>query len=66
MLKLNPNDVQMRLEYARALASFGASSSAYFQFSEALRYNDLLDAAETKRLKPAEIQSINEEMKKLP
>ena len=49
-LKINPNDVRMHLEYARALAGFGDTPGAYAHFQEAKRYNQLLNSDEAKRL----------------
>jgi len=49
-LRLNPNDVSMRLRYAETLAAFGKRTEAVEQVRTALKYDDLLDPAEPKRL----------------
>ncbi len=65
-LRINPNDVRMHLEYARALAGFGDTPGAYAHFQEAKRYNQLLNSDEAKRLRPDELEQIEAEIKKLP
>ncbi len=57
-LDLNPNDVGVRLEYARALEAFGDRAAAAKEYLEAIRKNDLLDRAEPKRLPVTERDQI--------
>jgi O-antigen ligase len=65
-LELNPNEVSIRLEFARALATLGKPADAREQFRLALWYNDQLDPAEPKRLSPEQIDAINSEIAALP
>jgi len=65
-LELNPNEVSIRLEFARALATLGKPADAREQFRLALWYNDQLDPTEPKRLSPEQIDAINSEIAALP
>jgi tetratricopeptide (TPR) repeat protein len=49
-LGLDPGDVGLRLEYARALEKLGDTDFAKEQYREALRWDDLLPKDEPKRL----------------
>jgi tetratricopeptide (TPR) repeat protein len=51
-LELNPNEVVIRLDLASLLERLGKAEDAREQIRTALRYDDLLDAAEPKRLSP--------------
>ena len=65
-LELNPNEVSIRLEYADALAGFGApddKAEATTQYQEALRYNSLLKPDEPKRLRPEKVAEIEKKLK---
>ena len=60
-LELNPNEVSIHLDYADALRDLGRSADAVEQDELALKYNDLLQPDEPKRLTPqrvAEIQKL--------
>jgi hypothetical protein len=48
--ELNPNDVPIRLEYADALERAGRKTEAAAEIRIALRFDDLLDPTEPKRL----------------
>lgn len=56
-LRLDPNNVDVRIEYADVLRRFGDSAAAA-QYREALRYNDLLSPDEPKRLSPPKLNEI--------
>jgi tetratricopeptide (TPR) repeat protein len=49
-LGLSPGDVQLRLQYAKALQKLGDLDFAKEQYREALRWDDLLPSDEPKRL----------------
>ena len=57
-LRLDPNSVQIRLDYAGLLRRLGDRGGARDQFSAALRYNDLLNPDEPKRLPPARVNEV--------
>jgi O-antigen ligase len=65
ILELNPNEVSLRLEYARALEALNLRGLAREQFKLALQYNDELDAAEPKRLKSDELKAVRDEINAL-
>lgn len=65
-LRLNPNDVPLRLRYADALVKLGDPVLGRAEYVEALRYNDMLDKAENKRLTPEQIQDVHKKMDALP
>lgn len=58
-LQLDPNNVEVRLNYADALALFGERAEAKRQYELALRYNDLLDLAEKKRLSSDRLKEVH-------
>jgi hypothetical protein len=62
VMELNPNEVSLRLEYARDLQLLDMDAEARKQFELALKYNDLLDKDEPKRLSADEIAEIKSEM----
>ncbi len=62
-IDLNPNDVAIRLQYAAALEKLGMFENARDEYQEALRYNDLLDATEPKRLSPEQVAGIQEKIR---
>jgi tetratricopeptide (TPR) repeat protein len=64
-LVLNPNDISIRLEYAKALELLREPKQAVDQLRLALSYNDQLDAAEPKRLTASQIQAIQDQINSL-
>ncbi|MEO6434757.1 MAG: O-antigen ligase family protein [Tepidisphaeraceae bacterium] len=64
-LKLDPNNVPTRLDYAAALAKFNQPPAAVAQFRESLRRNDLLDATEPERLTRERIGEIEKQIVEL-
>jgi cytochrome c-type biogenesis protein CcmH/NrfG len=64
-LRLDPNNVEVRLEYGEALRRFGDPSGAAEQYREALRYNDLLAADEVKRLPRQRVEQVNRAIEEL-
>jgi tetratricopeptide (TPR) repeat protein len=65
VVKLNPNDVGIRVEYADALASFNTPedrAEAVNQYREALRFNSLLKEDEPKRLRGARVAEIEKKI----
>jgi tetratricopeptide (TPR) repeat protein len=65
-LRLDPNSVQSRLDYAALLTRLGDSSGARDQYEAALRQNDLLSPDEPKRLPPAKLEQIRKAISDLP
>jgi O-antigen ligase/tetratricopeptide (TPR) repeat protein len=61
-LELNPNEVSIRLDYAKALEQLRLPQQAAEQLQLALFFNHMLDPAEPKRLTPAQIQAIQKEL----
>ena len=57
-LRLDPNNVDTRLEYAEVLSRLGDRAAAAEQYRQALRYNDLLAPDEPKRLPPKRLETI--------
>jgi hypothetical protein len=66
IMELNPNQVSLRLEYARDLEAFNHLPQAKAQFKLALAFNDQLDKAEPKRLTAKQVQEIRTEIDSLP
>ncbi|MGD0542210.1 MAG: hypothetical protein ABSB33_11890, partial [Tepidisphaeraceae bacterium] len=66
VMELDPNEVSLRLEYARDLEMFHLLPQARKQFNLALAYNDQLDPAEPKRLSQQEVAAIQKEIDSLP
>jgi O-antigen ligase/tetratricopeptide (TPR) repeat protein len=66
VMELNPNEVSLRLEYARGLEMLHLFPEAKRQLKLALGYNDLLDKGEPKRLSSEELERIEGEMDSLP
>jgi tetratricopeptide (TPR) repeat protein len=66
VMDLNPNEVALRLEYARALEMLHLPREAKKQYQLALKYDDQLDKAEPKRLSPSERADIAKEIAGLP
>ncbi|MGD1276738.1 MAG: O-antigen ligase family protein [Tepidisphaeraceae bacterium] len=64
-LQLNPNEVSIRLDYARALGMLGLRDKARSQLQFALHYNDLLDKSEPKRLPPDQVRAIQKQIASL-
>lgn len=67
-VELNLNDVQIRLEYADALADFKTRedrAEAVRQYEEALRFNSLLKEDEPKRLHGDRVEEIRRKMEAL-
>jgi hypothetical protein len=61
-LALNPNDLDTRLEYAKALENFGDSNAAAVQYREALKTHEGFDPAEPKRLSPEKLDEIRKKI----
>lgn len=57
-LRLDPNNVDVRIEYADVLRRFGDSAAAAVQYREALHYNDLLSPDEPKRLPAPKLNEV--------
>ncbi|HEX4054650.1 MAG TPA: O-antigen ligase family protein [Tepidisphaeraceae bacterium] len=66
VMQLNPNEVSLRLEYARDLEMFHLLPQAKKQYELALSYNDQLDKAEPKRLTQKNEDAARKEMEPLP
>ena len=64
-LQLNPNDVDIRLEYARALQGLHNPVEASKQYQLALAYNDKLNPDEPKRLALDRIKVIQKTIESL-
>jgi O-antigen ligase len=58
--ELDPNDVSTHLEFADALLRLGMKQHALDEYKAALRYNDLLDPNEPKRLPASKLQEIQQ------
>lgn len=65
LMRLNPNDVQARVEFAAALERFAQPDRAAGELAEALRLNDLLSPDEPKRLRAAEVERLRAEVQRL-
>jgi hypothetical protein len=57
-LRLDPNNVDVRLEFADVLRRFNDPARAAQEYREALRYNDLLPPDEIKRLPPQRVEAV--------
>ncbi len=57
-LKLNPNDVAVRLRYAQLLSQWGRADESQQQYELALRRDDQLEVGDPKRLAPDRRQHI--------
>jgi tetratricopeptide (TPR) repeat protein len=57
-LRLDPHNVDVRLEYADVLRRFGDRGAAAQQYRDALRSNDLLSPDEPKRLPPKKLDEV--------
>jgi tetratricopeptide (TPR) repeat protein len=64
-IRLDPNNVQVRLDYASLLRRFGDPAAAREQYAAALRYNDLLNPDEPKRLPPEKVDEVRKAMAEL-
>jgi tetratricopeptide (TPR) repeat protein len=64
-LELDPNEMSTRLQYAEALSRLSHTGEARQQYEQVLKSNDLLDAAEPKRLSPDEIADIQNKIAQL-
>jgi O-antigen ligase/tetratricopeptide (TPR) repeat protein len=62
VISLDPNDVSAHLDFADALVRLGLPQHAREQYQEALRYNDLLDPNEPKRLPQGTIDQIRQKI----
>jgi tetratricopeptide (TPR) repeat protein len=62
---LNPNDVQLRVEFARALEQLGQPRRAAEELHRAIDYNDLLSPDEPKRLSPQKLDELRREIQRL-
>jgi O-antigen ligase len=65
VLELNPNEVSLRLEYARDLDALDMPAAALEQFELALKFNDQLDPDEPKRLTPDELSKTKDKIAQL-
>ena len=64
-LALDPNSVQVRLDYAAILQRLGDRTGAREQYEAALRYNDLLSPDEPKRLPAAKVAEVRQAIAEL-
>ncbi len=64
-LRIDPNNVDIRLEFAEALARLGDHAEAKRQYELALSYNDQLDPQESKRLSAKRLAEIHATMQKM-
>jgi O-antigen ligase len=64
-VRLNPQELSIRLEYADALESTGRPAEAVAQLQQALRINDRLDPAEPERLGAAQLQQVRQAIERL-
>ena len=64
-LRLDPNNVDVRLEYADVLRRLGDPAAAAGQYREALRYNDLLHPDEPKRLAPKKVEEVRATLREM-
>jgi hypothetical protein len=58
ILQLNPNDVSLHLQYAKALEHLGLTNQARVQYSQALKANAALPPDEPKRLPPDQVAQV--------
>jgi Tfp pilus assembly protein PilF len=65
-LRIDPNNVDVRLDFAAVLARQGDANAARVQYESALAYNDKLHPDEPKRLKPARLGEIRRALAALP
>jgi hypothetical protein len=64
-LRLDPNSVQVRLDYAALLRRLGDAAGARGQYEAALRYNDLLSPDEPKRLSAEKVEQVRKAVAEL-
>lgn len=64
--RLNPNDVILRVEYATLLERMGRGVDARAELETALRFNDLLDPTEPKRLSPDKLAALRARVAAMP
>jgi O-antigen ligase len=64
-LVIDPNNVPLRLDYAKTLAGFGDRALAQEQYKTALSYNAKLNPDEKKRLTPQQLDEVREAIQKL-
>ncbi len=64
-LRINPNDLQVRLAYAGHLDQFGQKREAREQYEMVLRLNALFHPDEPERLDPTRIAEVKEEIRRL-
>lgn len=64
-LMLDPNSVQVRLDYAAMLQRLGDPAGAREQYAAALKYNDLLDPDEPKRLSAEKLEEVRKAISEL-
>lgn len=65
VMVLNPNDFNLRIEYAQALVADGQSAQAIDQYKKALWYNDQLPPTEIRRLSPEQVRDVEKEITRL-
>ena len=64
-IALDPNDVAVHLDFAKALERLGQNGEARRQYAEALRLNDLMDPAEPERLPQQKVDAILDTIERL-
>lgn len=64
-LKLDPNAVPVRLDYAAQLERFGQPAEAKAQYELALRYNDGLETEDPRRLPAERVEAIRQKIASL-
>jgi tetratricopeptide (TPR) repeat protein len=65
VLRLDPNDVDTRLRYAKALDAMGHPAEAARAYRQALDVNDQLHPDEPERLAPARVEEVEREIDRL-
>jgi tetratricopeptide (TPR) repeat protein len=63
LLKLNPNDVSLHIQYGDALQHLGLTSEAREQYRQALSANDALPAEEPKRLPTSQVADLQAKLR---
>ena len=64
-VELDPNNMDLRIEYAEALAASRHTEEAKVQYEQVLRINDTLPAAEIQRLSAARLAHVRDAIAKL-
>lgn len=66
ILRLDPNNIDLRLEYAKFLQSHGSPAEAREQYQAALAINNKRLPDEVRKLSPAAVNQIRDAIKQLP